>query len=399
MLQNKKHKNKKAFWELIINQTILMRKKLFVDAHTFDENHQGIRTFLKGIYNAIDVDPKKLQIVLAANNIENLKQEFKNQKNFEYLKLNSKNRYIRLAYEIPKLIKRHQFDFAHFNYFLPLFLNKKCKYIVTIHDVLFLDFPQYFPLKYRITNTFLYRRSALKAKVVTTVSEYSSKRIKHHFKLNKKEIIILPNAVSNKFLKERDKNIDVKYVTQKYGLSKYILYVSRIEPRKNHLILVEAYKDLELWKQNIDLVFIGSESFNNDELNNSIKFINEKTEGKVLKFKDIANDELVRFYNASTISVFLSLCEGFGIPPIESAVLKTPTICSNATAMSDFDFFEDFLIDPNSKEKIMRKILEILREMSECQSIESMEVISKKIKELYSWKKTASILLQKVSSY
>ena len=135
-----------------------MAKTLFVDAHTFDESHQGIRTFIKGVYEEIDVHSSELHIYLAANNIDNLKKEFRDQPNFKYIKLKSKNKYIRLAYEIPKIIKCNTFDYAHFNYYLPLFLNKKCKYIVTIHDVLFIDFPQYFPLKYRLINTILFKR-------------------------------------------------------------------------------------------------------------------------------------------------------------------------------------------------------------------------------------------------
>jgi glycosyltransferase involved in cell wall biosynthesis len=375
----------------------LKKKKLLVDAHTFDENHQGIRTFLKGLYSFINVDSRELEIILVANNLENLKKEFKHQKDFKYIKLKSKNKYIRLAYEIPRLIKKHHINYAHFNYYLPLFLSKKCQYIVTIHDVLFIDFPQYFPLKLRIINTFMYRRSALKAQLLTTVSTYSERQIKKHFKTGNKPILVLPNAVSENYLEEHNKDEDRDYIFNNYGIKNYILYVSRIEPRKNHLILIEVYKDLKLWEKGLKIVFIGKENFENRDLNFAIENINKNTRGDVIKLEGIGDIELVKFYNASSLAVFLSLCEGFGIPPIESAALKTPTICANNTAMKDFTFFDDYLINSNSKRKLQEKILDILDNQNDFKNSQKMALISQNIKQKYNWINTAAILAEAIS--
>ncbi|WP_425076425.1 glycosyltransferase family 4 protein [Psychroserpens sp. S379A] len=366
-----------------------MTKTLFVDAHTFDECHQGIRTFMKGIYETIDVTPSELQIFLAANDVENLKTEFSNQPNFKFIELKSRNKYIRLGYEIPKIIKKNKFDFAHFNYYLPLFLNKKCNYIVTIHDVLFIDFPQYFPLKYKLINTFLFKRSAVKANIVTTVSNYSARRIKENFNIADKKIEVLPNAVNSKYIDNHDKLDDKNYLKKKYGLDSFIVYVSRIEPRKNHEKLIQAYQELKLWEQGISLVLIGKESFKDEELFKLIDEVSQLSKGKLLKLNDIPNVDLIKFYNAATLAVFPSLCEGFGIPPIESAVLKTSTICSHSTAMKDFFFFEDRFFDANSKEAIKTKIEEYL---SKNHQENELIKIANCIKKTYNWSITAQKL-------
>ncbi len=338
------------------------------------------------------MDPSKLQIYLVANDIDNLKQEFKHQTNFNYIKLQSRNRYIRLIYEIPKIIKQNQIDFAHFNYYLPLFLNKQCKYIVTIHDVLFIDFPEYFPLIYRIKNTYLFKRSALKANILTTVSEYSAERIKRNFKVHEKPVIVLPNAISETFKLEYDKSEDRTDIKKEYNIDNFIVYVSRIEPRKNHLKLVRAYQESQLWLQGISLVLIGKESFKDHELTETIREINQVSNGKLISLDNVSNSELIKFYNASRLAVFPSLCEGFGIPPIESAVLKTPTLCSDATAMKDFTFFEDYLFDASSKELIKSKILEALDVQKNNFEIERLQTISEIVKNKYSWSKAANIL-------
>lgn len=365
-------------------------KRLLVDAHTFDETHQGIRTFLKGIYSSINVEKDELEVYLAANNIDNLKSEFKNQPFFNYIKLESKNKYKRLAFELPKLIREHKIDYAHFNYFLPLFLNKKCKYIVTIHDVLFIDYSNFFPFKYRVINTLLYKRSARKAEFLTTVSEYSANQIKKHFNIKNKSITILNNAISEDFKGAHSKADDREYIKTKFNIDRFVLYVSRIEKRKNHLALVKAYEASQECKNDISLVFIGKESFNDPDLDEAINKVNELPNKKVIRLSNINNKDLVKFYNAAQLSVFPSICEGFGIPPIESGVLKTPTICSNATAMGDFTFFEENLFDASSKEKILAKMETILKQInSNTISEEYLNQVSNTIKHKYNWSKTA----------
>lgn len=377
----------------------MKRKKLLVDAHTFDENHQGIRTFLKGIYNAIEYEPEELEIILVANNIENLKQEFKDQQHFKYVQLKYTNKYIRLAYEIPKLVKQLKIDFAHFNYYLPLFLNSKCKYIVTIHDVLFIDYPHFFPLKYRIVNTFMFGRSARKGHIVNTVSNYSKNRIKHHFNIKKKPITVIPNAVSRFYCEYTGSKNDKLYIKKKYKLENYIVFVSRLEPRKNHKTLIQAYVELELWKKNYSLLLIGKETFHNEELALQIENANLLSNGMIFRLEDISNEELAMIYNGASLSIFPSICEGFGIPPIESAILKTPTLCSNETAMSDFDFFNDYLFNPYDKEELKNKIVKVLEEENSSETKEKLTEISNTIKAKYNWENSAEKLKSSILEF
>ena len=377
-----------------MNKNSNTKKKLLVDAHTFDESHQGIRSFLKGIYSEIDLSNHDIEIIMVANNIKNLKEEFKHQNQFKFVQLNFKNKYIRLAYEIPKLIKELNIDFAHFNYFIPLFLSKKCKYIVTIHDVLFIDYPQFFPVKYRLINSLLFKRSAKKADILTTVSEYSKQRIQQHFNITK-DIFILPNAVSSGYLENYDKQKDKRYIKNKFGIEKYIIFVSRLEPRKNHLTLLQAYKEMKLWNKGYSLVFIGKKTFEMKQLDLEIETVKKMSEGKLYLLNNIANEELAKFYNAAELSIFPSLCEGFGIPPLESATMKTPTLCSNTTAMSNYDFFGDYLFDPYSKSQLKHLITKIINNNLK----PDLNEISEEVKTRYSWSKTSSVLYSLIINY
>ena len=141
----------------------------FVDCHVFDGNLQGTATYLKGLYHELIKDKSK-NFFLAAHNIENLQSIFGIYENVTYLQYSSKNKFFRLLFDIPKLITQNKIDYAHFQYVVPPI--KRCKYIVTTHDVLFLDFPQYFPLFYRLKNKLFFKFSANKSDIVLTVSQY-----------------------------------------------------------------------------------------------------------------------------------------------------------------------------------------------------------------------------------
>lgn len=154
--------------------------------------------------------------------------------------------------------------------------------------------------------------------------------------------------------------------------------------------MIKAYQKLKLWQNNIHLVLIGKRSFKDNKLDCLIEEVNSESKGGVIEFNNVSNDELVVFYNAARLAIFPSLCEGFGIPPIESGALQTPTICSNSSAMKDFSFFEDNLFDARDEKNIRLKIKEVIKRENDTVFLKK---VSDKIREKYNWENTANRLL------
>ena len=215
--------------------------KLLIDCHVFDGKPQGTTTYLKGLYSELAKD-SSINFYFVALDIEKLKNIFGNQTNIFYIKLKSQNKIKRLLIEYPLIIKKYKIDFAHFQYIVPPI--KLCKYIVTIHDVLFLDYPEYFPLMYKIKNRFLFQLSSWISDFNLTVSKYSQIQISKHFKV--KNVSITPNAVADQYFESFDRNIVKNEVYEKFGLQNYLLFVSRREPRKNHLTLLKTFVELNI---------------------------------------------------------------------------------------------------------------------------------------------------------
>lgn len=317
--------------------------KIFVDAHVFDGVHQGTVTFISNLYSAVIKEDKYIVYVASCNKEKAIKLLKSN--NFIHIKYKSNSKYIRLFFEIPLILIKYKINYAHFQYIAPIF--KPCKYIITIHDLLFLDYPSLFPIKYRFKNYFLFYISSLRADIVTTVSSYSKNAILKNFKLIKKNIIVIPNIIDINFIDDE--------IVYDLNESKYLLYVSRIEPRKNHILLLNAWLDLELYNYSIKLVFVGHKTINDMKLFEKLSNLNNQQKQNFIWFENVNSKQLSWLYKNSSLFVFPSLAEGFGIPPLEASMYGAKVLVSNTTAMSDYFFFKH-MFDPNDYEDFKTKL-------------------------------------------
>ncbi|CAN5553405.1 glycosyltransferase family 1 protein [soil metagenome] len=361
--------------------------KVFIDAHLFDGFGQGTKTYLSGLYASVFKKCPNIDFSMAAHETKGLENEFGSLNNVRYLPYKSKNKFSRLAVDIPRMIKGNGIDAAHFQYVSPLV--KTCAEIVTIHDILFLDFPDYFPLSYRLVKSYLFKRSAKRADWVLTVSDYSRDALIRHYKLPAEKIIVTPNGVLDYFIKPEI----ATQVVAKVPDQPFILYVSRFEPRKNQVGLLRVYCELGLWKRGIQLVFIGTPGVYSREFEQLYGGLGDSVKSNVLFYQDVPVADLKEFYKKSLLFVYPSFAEGFGIPPLEAAVCGANVLCSNATAMGEFVFFGQRLFDPSNAEEFKEKILYYIdNPPSPQERIETKNYIERK----YSWSGSADIFISNI---
>ena len=362
------------------------RIKIFVDAHSFDKELQGAQTFIRELYTAILQNHPSIDIYLGAYHTDRIRVSFPGlaEKNI----LQYKNTGLRRLFsDIPSFIKKHEFDYAHFQYIAPRQINN-CKYIVTLHDLMYLERPQDFSKLYVQTRRIFFRRSFMKAFLKTTVSEHSKKSISKYFGTNSSDIHVIPNAANHSFKKQfPSKDHSVKLVKEKYGVENFILYVSRIEPRKNHILLLKKYLQHELYKQNIPLVFIGSRSIAVPELDMMLNALTEEQSRYIFMFSNIPQEDLYAFYASCRLFVYPSKGEGFGIPPLEAAFCGAPVLCSNVTAMQDFYFFQPYAFYPDNEKEFEEKFIDMINNPV---SEDFINKVSLSVREKYCWLKSAA---------
>jgi glycosyltransferase involved in cell wall biosynthesis len=352
--------------------------KILIDCHVFDQTLQGTTTYILGLYKEMIKDKSKIFYFISHH--YDLQKEFGIQENIIYLKYKSTNKFYRLLFELPAVIGENNIDYAHFQYIVPPI--KRCKYIVTLHDVLFLDYPKYFPFFYKISKNILYRLSANYSDIVLTVSQFSKNRIHHHFNIAKS--YITPNAIDAAFYEDYDKNVVQLHAKNKFNIENYFLFVSRWEPRKNHQLLLQVFVDSGFYN-NYNLVFVGEDAIPNKEFDLLYNSLSEEIKSKIFKFKNISFHDLLLLNRAATLSIYPSVAEGFGIPPLESVAANVPTICSNTTAMSDFEFIAEGFFNPLDAKDLAQKIYLMLQSKS---TLEKKEKLLKK----YNWQTSANCL-------
>lgn len=103
--------------------------------------------------------------------------------------------------------------------------------------------------------------------------------------------------------------------------------------------------------------------------------------------------DLLEFYRAAQAFVYPSRAEGFGIPPLEAAALRIPVICSNTSGMEQFGFFGEYHIDPYDLDLLKTKLIKLLEEPP---SEDVLALISKVVRERYSWESAAEALFENI---
>jgi glycosyltransferase involved in cell wall biosynthesis len=363
-------------------------KNIFVDCYVFEGEFQGTRTFIKEVYSklfyleSLKEPSLRNRYYLVCFEPEALKKEFINFDFLIFIKPRFKNRIIRLLFEYPIIILKNKINLAHFQYIVPPI--KFCKYVNTIHDILFCDNIGFFPWKYRVKNFFLFYFSYLLSDIVTTVSLNSFESIQRNFPF-KKIISLTPNGVNEKYYNYIS-SYTLKDFLSSNRLRDYILYVSRFEPRKNHINLLMAYVKGGHFKK-YDLVFIGSKTLECSDFYEYFNSVDEEIKSHIRIIHDgVSNALLMDFYFHCSSFIYPSLLEGFGIPPLEASAMGKHVICSNTTAMEDFSFYSETHVYP-SVENLSYQIAAI--NSQENNLLEIKNIISDK----YNWHNTAVIFM------
>lgn len=257
----------------------------------------------------------------------------------------------------------------------PIYVPKRKKLVVTLHDVSFITFPKSFSFFFRIYYRLLIPFVVKRADKIITVSKSSMSEIEKYYPESIGKIEVVSLGVEDKF--RRLKNIKKK---------KQILYVGSMNERKNFLGVLKAFELLE--KKDYKLVMVGnfSEIFNLDE--KSLEVLDLSKKNPNIEFKNyVSNDDLVQIYNESELFILPSFYEGFGLPVLESMACGTAVICSNTTSLPEVGGDAVVYCNPYDINDIKEKI-ELVLDDKELQN----KVIARGFERVkdFTWEKTAN---------
>ncbi|MGL4994154.1 MAG: glycosyltransferase family 4 protein [Bacteroidales bacterium] len=232
---------------------------------------------------------------------------------------------------------------------------KEVKSIVTIHDLIFLRYPEFYKWVDRSIYYYKFRAACRNATHIIAISECTKRDIMFYFNISPKKISVLYQGC-NPIFREKITLSEIQDVRTKYNLpEKFLLNVGSIERRKN---ILQAVKALGLINNPPPLYIIGKETDYCNEIRKSIKEL--KLEDKVFFLKNIPTSDLPAIYQAASIFIYPSLYEGFGIPILEALCSATPVIAATGSCLEEAGGPNSIYVDPHDIEAMANAIENII---------------------------------------
>ena len=371
--------------------------KVLIDATGIVNETTGVGQYSLQLLAALsEIDNKNDYSIILQGTLKNSHSIFTitNKSNFHFIKLSIPSVGPKKQFYFYTFLKKykHEYDLFHcLNSELP-FLNT-IKSIVTIHDLKYLKYPQFFIhfsklklhyLKYTI------RKAVEKADKIIAVSQSTKNDIIHLFEINQDKITVIYEASNLELYSNYEYfNTDGlnNHILDKFLIKKpYFLYVGEKRPHKNLIGLLQAYA---LFKKNYDrwntfLVITGKKYSGYSEYLVEAEKLNIMD---YLIFTEFIPDEYLKIiYSEAEALLLVSFYEGFGIPILEAMECRTPVITSNISSMPEVAGDAAFLVDPYNVQEIAEKMNSIMNS-----DVLKETLIKKGLKRVkgFSWGKTA----------
>lgn len=289
--------------------------------------HPGIGRYIKCLVPEMVKQAPKDEFILfgAADKLKS----FKESKNVRVVEWKAPIYSLQEQFSFP--YEREDIDLVHIPHFnIPILCRKKM--VTTIHDLIYLIFPEFVrsPLA-KYYARFMIGSALKKTESVISVSNNTRKDLLGIFgKEYSEKIKTVYEAAGEQFhsIKNSKKIEDIQ---RKYSLSdKIILYVGSVRPHKNVENLVKAYSKLKESGISHQLVITGRWGRKDDCLKKIID-----SDADIRYMGEIPVDDLVLLYNLADVLVHISRYEGFGLTVLEAMQCGTPVVTSDSSSLPE----------------------------------------------------------------
>jgi glycosyltransferase involved in cell wall biosynthesis len=262
----------------------------------------------------------------------------------------------------PFVLPRLQLDAMHYPSFPPAYFQPFApRTVMTLHDAGPWRYPHALTWHGGLYFRLLLTRGAHTCSRIITVSKHAKAEIGRFLgERYLSKVFVVPEAARSEFAVQSSDAFK-RSVLEKYHLpGQYLLTVSTVEPRKNLVTLLDAYKRLksDLGSACPPLVIVGRKGWNCDDI---LSYMTELDD--VVRFPGyVSDEELIALYQMATCLVFSSLYEGFGLPVLEAMTAGCPVICSDTSSLPEVAGDAAILVNPLNAQEITTAMQRVLRD-------------------------------------
>lgn len=277
------------------------------------------------------------------------------------------------SFRVGGLAKKLDLDIYHgLSHELPIWIeNSNIKTVVTIHDLIYLRYPEYYHRIDRKIYDQKFRRACKVATCIHAISEQTKQDLMTYFFIPEDRIRVIYQSINPVFFERIDeaKKLELR---KKYQLpAKFILSVGTVEPRKNLLGLLEGMIQS---KEYVPFVVVGKLT---DYQLKVQKFIEaDLNRLEVFFLSQIPDDELAVIYQMAEVMVYPSFFEGFGLPVAEAQASGCPVITSFTSSLPEVGGDAALYINPASPEAIGNALTKVLSDTTMRESLVSKGLIN-----------------------
>ncbi|WP_047960287.1 glycosyltransferase [Desulfovibrio sp. TomC] len=309
-------------------------KKIGIDLHTVGGIRQGSRTYIAALAARLPAAAPDLDFVFYVTPAgrDEARRLAGGAPNVTIRDIPA-GRFARLVFPFPWRLRR-EVDVFHCQYIAPLALTVPC--VITLHDILFETMSQFFPKGLSRLMRLLYPRSARRAAMVLTVSDYCRSEIVGCYGVAPDRVAFVHSGLDTAFSPVTDPAA-LAEMRRRLGIpdGPYILSLGRIEPRKNLPGLVAAYR---LVRERLGapapwLVVAGPDDGLFADFGRQVR---ESGGGEGIVFcGGVAQAELPALYSGAAVFAYPSFGEGFGLPVLEAMGCGAPVVATTSPAVPE----------------------------------------------------------------
>lgn len=233
-------------------------------------------------------------------------------------------------------------------------LVRTARPVLTIHDLQYLYYPEYFT---RAKLTFLKQmvpRSAEAARLVLTPSEFTRRTVIERLNIDPTLVRVVPHGIS-----PRDSRAVRGGITSHYQIpGRFFIFPAITYPHKNHLVLIDAFERIARMHPDVALVLTGAKGSLETRIAAEIR--EREIQDRVIRLGYVPSEDLDALYHEAIALVFPSRFEGFGAPVLEAMSRGCPVVAADATALPEVVGEAGQLVSPDNADEWAQAMGELL---------------------------------------
>jgi glycosyltransferase involved in cell wall biosynthesis len=329
--------------------------RIAVDAHAIGRRLTGNEVFIRSLLQAFAAQPAGCEFRAYVSSEEAAAAIPRN----IAVRRVAANPFWRLGWDLVRKLREDMPDLLHVQYTAPLACPVPV--VVSVHDVSFLEHPEYFTRARATQLQITVGRTVRRAAKILTCSEFSRRSIlKVYGDIEEDKVVVAPNAAASQF-RPISREAASAYVRERMKIgSPFILSVGDLQPRKNQIGLIKAFARLVRAYPQLPhrLVFAGKETWFAHRVHEAA---GESGVSERIQFIGFVPDsDLLQLYNACELFAFPSFYEGFGLPPLEAMACGRAVVCAHTSAMPEVVDGAAILFDPFTVDEIVRAMADLL---------------------------------------